>query len=202
MEPELNEKSKSPESPKPGLSTIRSHLSSSRKLQIDRYSVSVDEDERVAYFYIWNLSGQLVGYQHYRPDADKQAKNSPRSGRYYTYVSKEGDRGHRLAVWGLESLTYRDDVVFVLEGIFKCVPFHNRNIPAIATLTNNPKPLRNFLNILSKGRRLIFIGDNDTNGSTTRSMGYEFHLPPSHVKDADELSDNEFDTWIKGILND
>jgi hypothetical protein len=171
-------------------------------IDFDRYStIPIDEDERVAFFYLWNLSGQLVGYQHYRPDSDKQAKNSPREGRYYTYVSKQEDRGHALAVWGLESLRYRNDVLFVLEGIFKTVPFHNRNLPAIATMSNNPKQLRNFLWVLSQSRRIVFIGDNDAGGSTTRSMGYEIHLPPPHVKDADELTDEEFDAWIEEVLN-
>lgn len=184
------------------LPSLYTHLSFSRKTQFDRYPITLNEDERIAFFYIWNLSGQLVGYQHYRPDADKQAHNSPREGRYYTYVTKEGDKGHHLAVWGLESLAYRDDVLFVLEGVFKAVPFHNRNLPAIATMSNNPKPLRNFLWILSQSRRIIVVGDNDVGGSSTKSMGYELRLPPPHVKDADDLTDEEFDKWIEEVLND
>lgn len=149
---------------------------------------------------MWNLSGQLVGYQHYRPDADKLLKNSPKEGRYFTYMTKVDGRV-MLGVWGLESLDFKPDVLFVVEGVFKAVPFHNRRLPAIATLSNHPKQLRNFLWILSQTRQIVFVGDNDAGGkTTTKSMGYEMVLPPPHVKDADELTPEEFDAWINGIM--
>lgn len=171
-----------------------------RGIDFTLYRVFPDEDEGVATFLIWNLSGQLVGYQTYRPDADKQAKNHPRDGRYYTFVRDEASGVKFLSVWGLETLTFRDDVLFVLEGTFKAVPFHTRGIPAIATLSNNPKPIRNFLSILSESRRVIVVGDNDGDHTTTRSMGYELMLPPSHVKDVDDLTQEEFDEWLKQIM--
>ena len=69
-------------------------------------------DEGVATFPLWNLSGQLVGYQQYRPFADKKAKNDPREGRYFTRLSRD-----RVGVWGLESWQF-SDVLFLCEGVF------------------------------------------------------------------------------------
>jgi hypothetical protein len=187
------------------LTTVDEHLRNDRQLDPSvlggaTYPV-VDEVERIATFYLWNLSGQLVGYQHYRPDADKHAKNSPREGRYYTYVSDEG-RGHHLTTWGLESLTLRPDLLFVTEGIFKAVPFHNRGFPCVAAITNNARPIRELLWITSRGRRVCFVGDNDEGGSSTRSLGYQIVFPPSHVKDVDDLVPEEFDSWVGGIVGD
>jgi hypothetical protein len=165
-----------------------------RRTSPSRFRVDIDELERVAYFYLWNLCGQMVGYQHYRPDADKQRKNHPKEGRYFTYRTPD-----TYGVWGLESLTLREDVLFVVEGIFKAVPFHLAGYPAIAVISNNPKPLRNFLYILSKSRRIVFVGDNDDGGSATRSMGYEIVFPPGDVKDVDEVPQEEFEEWVRSI---
>ena len=159
----------------------------------------MNEEDRSATFLLFNLSGKLVGYQVYKPDKDKTRSNDPRDGRYFSYASKE-DKTNYLSPFGLESLDLRDDILFVTEGIFKAIALHNVGYPAIATLTNNPKGLKNFLYILSKTRRIIVLGDNDEGGSATRSMGYEFVLPPARVKDIDELSEGEIKEWLKNIL--
>jgi hypothetical protein len=61
---------------------------------------------------LWNLSGQLVGYQQYRPNASKEAKNDPREGRYFTRLARD-----RVGVWGLESWSF-SDTLFLCEGVF------------------------------------------------------------------------------------
>jgi hypothetical protein len=70
----------------------------SRYMNTDLHKVWVDENEGVATFPLWNLTGQLIGYQRYKSNADKAKKNNPREGRYFTRV-REG----KVGIWGLES---------------------------------------------------------------------------------------------------
>ena len=128
------------------------------------------------------------------------AKNSPRDGRYYTYLTKDAYGYPRLAAWGLETLSLRDDIVFILEGTFKCVPFHRKGIPAISFLTNDPKMHRNFLSIVSQSRTVICVGDNDAGKTATRSRGYPMAFPPDGFKDTDEMPEEDFDRWIECII--
>ena len=48
------------------LQTMTDHLES-RHLDVELHRPMVDDQERVATFYLWNLSGQLVGYQRPLP---------------------------------------------------------------------------------------------------------------------------------------
>jgi hypothetical protein len=101
-----------------------------------RYYVSWDR--QVASSLLFNLSGQVVGYQNYRWAATKQKDNHPKYSRYYTWVSKPRyfvpsdpksftfwdkmrgkarpwnctyEKSRPVAVWGLETFHYRDDVL-------------------------------------------------------------------------------------------
>lgn len=141
--------------------TLESHLKR-RRMEVDRYtSVHLDEDRRIISFLVWNLSGQLVGFQKYRPDADKLLKNSEDVGRYYTYFTA-GEKQRMIGVWGLESFNYRDDILCFTEGVFDAAQLHRFNIPAVAVFSNNPKQLRPWLTILP--RKLIGFRDNDVAG--------------------------------------
>ena len=42
-----------------------------RRCNVSLHRPVLDSEEQVATFYLWNLSGQLVGYQQYRPTAPK-----------------------------------------------------------------------------------------------------------------------------------
>lgn len=119
-------------------------------------------------FLLWNCSGQLVGYQRYKPDQTKQKGNDPRFGRYFTRKSSS-----TVAVWGIESLCYPGPV-FVCEGIFDAARLTEIRQPAIAVLSSNPdQNTRNFIN--SIGRPTIAVCDADAAGkllakSTTTSI--------------------------------
>jgi len=106
-----------------------------RHADVSRYSVMIDENEGVATFLLFDLSGAVAGYQQYRPSADKVKKNDPKGGRYFTYKS-----AGRHAVFGLESWAWSQPL-FIVEGIFDCVRIHNYGYSAIATLSNDPKQL-------------------------------------------------------------
>lgn len=138
----------------------------------------------VVVFFLWNLSGQLCGYQQYNPNATKEKRNHPREGRYYT--SLHGDKYEKpLAVWGLESYNYRNDVLFITEGIFDACRFHNLGYPAVALLSSSYKPYRNWLT--STGRKVYAVEDD--HGS---SLGpyTKINIPP-HRADAGECTNEE-----------
>ena len=144
------------------LESLEEHLKR-RRLEVDRYtSIYLNEEERIISFLVWNLSGQLVGFQKYRPDADKMLRNSEHVGRYYTYFT--GDSKQKMiGVWGLETYHYRDDILCFTEGVFDAAQLHRYNLPAVAVFANNPKPLRPWLTILP--RKLIGFRDNDQAGA-------------------------------------
>ena len=126
----------------------------------------LDEEEFTASFLLWNLSGQLCGFQQYRPLADKLLKNSPREGRYFTYRNKT-----TVSVFGVESLHLTPGLVFVTEGIFDAVRLTQRGCSAVAVLSNNPtSDVRNWL--LSLGRKVVAVCDNDAAGRKLARLGH------------------------------
>ena len=141
-------------------------------------------------FPLWNLSGQMVGYQAYRPNKVSKKNNNPKYSRYFTFL-KEKD-----GVFGLETLDYSKKIVYIVEGIFKAGTLHRLGYNAIAVLTNHPKRLKPWFKILrAKGLILIAIGDNDEAGNKLVSTIKSGFCSP---KDLDELTDKE----IHDLLQD
>lgn len=136
---------------------VKAHLLA-RGLNPDHYTVSWDDE--TAAFALWNLSGQWVGYQQYRPGAPKSVSNDPKMGRYFTYAK------NRTAVWGLETYHWRNDVLLVTEGVFDACKLHNLGLPAVAVLTNNPVSLRPWMSSLP--RHTVAVCDDDAAG---RALG-------------------------------
>lgn len=126
-----------------------------RRCNVSLHQPVLDSEEQVATFYLWNLSGQLVGYQQYRPTAPKH-HTEPKLARYFTYHQ------NGLVVFGLESLCLPGPV-FVVEGVFDACRFTQAGRPALAVLSNNPKPqVREWLRCL--GRPTVFVTDGDSAG--------------------------------------
>lgn len=143
---------------------LEQHLRS-RHLDLELHRPALDEAEGVATFFLWNLSGQLVGYQQYRPGADKQKKNHPREGRYFTFR-----KAPTVAVWGVESLDLTPGVVFVTEGVFDAARLTALGVSALAVLSNDPTTdVKNFLGCL--GRRVVAVCDNDAAGRRLAKLG-------------------------------
>lgn len=146
------------------METLLQHLKN-RHLDVDLHRPVVDEVERVATFYLYNLSKQFVGYQQYRPDSDKTKNNHPKEARYFTYRKQP-----TLAVWGVESLHLTPHVVFLTEGVFDAARLTERGVSALAVLTNNPtKDLRNWLSMLN--RKVVAVCDNDDAGRRLAKFG-------------------------------
>lgn len=143
------------------------HLKS-RHLDLELHRPMLDEEAGVATFYLWNLSGQLVGYQQYRPDAPKTYDNDPKMGRYYTYRNRNFPT---LAVWGVETLHLTPHVVFVVEGVFDAARLTARGYSALAVLSNDPSlDLRNWL--MSLNRLVVVVADNDKAGRKLAKFGH------------------------------
>ena len=146
------------------MQTVATHLKE-RHLDVNLHRPMVDEVERVATFYLYNLSGQLVGYQQYRPEGEKKPQNNPKEGKYFTYRKQP-----TLSVWGVESLDLSPHVVFVCEGLFDAARLTERGFSALAVLSNNPTPdLRNWLTMLN--RKVVAVCDNDDAGRKLAKFG-------------------------------
>jgi len=144
--------------------SLQQHLVS-RQLDMNLHRVWLDAD--VATFPLWNLSGQLVGYQQYKPSADKKPSNDPRSGRYFTRR-----RIDVTAVWGLESWSL-SHTLFVCEGIFDAAAFTARGYRALAVCSNDiDRSLKLWFNIIKASRKIVCICDSDAAGSRLARYGH------------------------------
>lgn len=143
----------------------------------------LDFENEVLTVYLPNLSGQLVGYQQYRPNVKEKRTNHPSEARYFTYTQRGVN-----ACWGLETLDPDKRTVYLVDGIFKASSLHMLGYNALALLTSNPKPMKSWLNSLPN--RLIGIGDPDKSGSALANMvniGFqsEFDLDEYSLEDLD-----------------
>ena len=143
---------------------LKEHLKS-RHLDLELHRPALDDVEGVATFFMWNLSGQMVGYQQYRPTGDKKPNNNPREGKYFTFR-----KSPTVGVWGVESLHFTPHVVFVCEGLFDAARLTSRGASAVAVFTNNPgKDVMNWLRML--GRKVVVVCDGDQAGAKLAKYG-------------------------------
>lgn len=123
---------------------------------------AVHVDEKYIYFYLYNLSGQLVGYQRYYKDGSKEYRNNDRDdAKYYTRIT-HGAKGSVLGVYGLHTYHPQSDL-YLVEGVFDAIVLHRFGYSAIATLTNNPAHLKSWLSSLPN--KIIAVPDGDKAGS-------------------------------------
>lgn len=163
-----------------------------RHLDLNLHQPVLDEVANVATFFLWNLSGQLVGYQQYRPNASKEKSNNPKEGRYYTYRQKTD-----LAVWGVESLHLTSHVVFVTEGVFDAARLTELGVSAVAVLSNDPAPdVRNWL--MSLGRTVVVVADNDAAGRRLAKFGH--YAVFTNEKDLGDSSEQFVKTLVKRFV--
>ena len=166
------------------METLTDHLKR-RHLDVELHRPVLDEVERVVTFYLYNLSGQLVGYQQYRPEGTKKPSNNPKLGKYYTYKKQP-----TLAVWGVESLHLIPHVVFLTEGLFDAARLTERRYSALAALSNDPSlELRNWLTCLN--RRVVAVCDNDEKGAGKRLAKFGDQVVFTSEKDLGDSSDEE-----------
>jgi hypothetical protein len=164
----------------------------SRYLDTKLHRVWIDENSKVATFPLWNLSGQLVGYQQYRPGASKERKNDPRDGRYFTRL-----KDSKIGVWGLESY-YLSNTLFITEGIFDAARISYFGYAAVATLSNDlATPTARWLRSIRYYRHIVAICDSDTAGRHLAKHGDSYHI----VQEYKDLGDASED-YVKNLLSD
>lgn len=177
---------------------LKDHLIDRNMLPSLYDHIHYDEDEYIVTFYLYNLSGAIVGYQQYRPNASKDKKNHPKEGRYYTYLPSKTD-----GVFGLDILDPTKRDVYIVEGIFKAATLHRLGYNAIAVLGNSPKRLKPWFKIMRQTWNLIGIGDDGKPGKLlVNAVGKGFQSE----KDLDEMLDSDINSIIesfgKGIYNE
>lgn len=152
---------------------------SKRNLVRDR-SVVVDFKNQLVYKYLYNLSGQLVGYQKYNWRGSKTKSNNI-DGKYYTYITKES-KNTKLVVMGLENVDITK-TLYVVEGMFELLWAQKYGVNCVAVLTNNPKPLKNWFNTLPC--KTVALCQNDAAGLKLRNLCDTYCVLS---KDLDEFS--------------
>lgn len=157
------------------------------------YSYAKSYSASTVTFYLWNLSGQMVGYQQYRPGRTSKRENNPRQSKYFTKL-KEKD-----GVFGLELLDFKQKTIYIVEGIFKAAVLHRLGFNALAVLTNHPKRLKPWFRILrAQGWSLIAIGDNDQAGQKLVNTVKSGFLSP---QDLDEMKDEDILSLLGAMKN-
>lgn len=151
------------------MTNIYEHLKN-REFDLSVHHAWLNDEINVATFPLWNLSGQMVGYQQYRPYADKK-KNNPHDAKYFTRL-KEG----KVGVWGLESWHFTD-TLFLTEGVFDATKLTSKKVSCIAVLSNDLSlTLRKWLWLIRKQRKVVAVCDNDAAGRRLARYGHLFHI--------------------------
>jgi len=178
---------------------IINHLKG-RGIDPDKTRVIIDEKTQDVFFYLYNLSGQLIGFQKYNPNYEKTGQSKlgdPRMAKYFNWISDEG-KGKAIAVWGLESTQFDDDYLFITEGIFDAARIQEAGLPAIAVLCNDPSDsLKGWLSTLSQKKIVIY--DNDGPGKKLIKVG-DFSYTVPHDKDINDLTPEESKVFLDDCL--
>jgi hypothetical protein len=165
------------------------HLES-RHMDLSLYPNSVSVSGDLTTFYLWNLSGQLLGYQDYNYKSMIKQSNEPREARYFSYTS-------RPAVWGLEFDMRGFDYVFLVEGVFNAARLHKAGCPAIAMLGSNPVDMKSFLKCLPQ--RKIVIAEDGKAGKMLIKYG-DRYVQLLGNEDVGDLDENNFQILLTHIL--
>jgi hypothetical protein len=162
-----------------------------RYFDVNRHTVWVSEPERVAVVPLWNLSGQLTGYHHYRPDRLKDENNHPYDSRYFTRVTNAP-----VTVWGLESWYY-SNTLFILEGLFDAARVTWNGFSAVSVFSSDiGKSTLGWLNMVKQFRPVVAICDNDAAGVKLAKHGHEYYTVQS-AKDFNEADEAEVLSFLQ-----
>lgn len=177
---------------------IEKHLLD-RGIDVNKTHVIINDENGDVYFFLYNFSNQMIGYQKYNPKYPKKS-DDPKTSKYFNYIVDESpEGGSKIAVWGLESLDImKDKFLFITEGIFDCARVHQSGYPGIAVLCNNPsKQMLNWLYTLPQ--KLIVIYDNDDAGRKLIKAG-DFAYSVEIGKDLNDLSENQAQEFLDKCL--
>jgi hypothetical protein len=182
----------------------KSHLKE-RGIDPDKTQLIIDEESGDTFFFLYNFSGQMVGYQKYNPKwpksgQDRKKLGDPRKTKYYNWVGDEPE-GKKIAVWGLESINITDKYIFITEGIFDIARAHQAGFPGVAVLCNDPNPQLGFwLKTLPQTKIVIYDNDVNKAGEKLIKLGdYAFCVPKG--KDLNDLSSDDAKKFLQSCIN-
>lgn len=180
---------------------IKNHLQD-RGIDLNNTRLLYDEESGDTFFFLYNLSGEMVGYQKYNPNYEKKGQRrseDPKMVKYYIWVGEQ-DKGKKIAVWGLETYNFTDKYIFITEGIFDIIRVHEAGYPGIAVLCNDPSDqLKNWLKTLPQKK--IVIHDNDKAGDKLKKIG-DYCYSVRNGKDLNDLSQEEANEFLSNIISD
>jgi hypothetical protein len=183
---------------------VKTHLKD-RGINPDKTQLIIDEESGDTFFFLYNFSGQMVGYQKYNSMYDKKGQSSkklgdPRKTKYYNWVGDEPE-GKKIAVWGLESINITDKYIFITEGIFDIARAHEAGFPGVAVLCNDPNPQLGFwLKTLPQTKIVIYDNDVNKAGEKLIKLGdYSFCVPKG--KDLNDLSPDDAKIFLQRCIN-
>ena len=161
---------------------LKAHLKE-RGVNPSLYNLVVNYKTNRITFLLYNLSGQVVGYQQYSPLIKEKKVNHPKKARYFTYLPRMVD-----GVFGLELLDYNKPMCFVFEGFVEAANAHRLGFNAISPLGSSPKRMKSFFRILRRQFNLVAFGDNDDAG---RKLVNLIGKGEQLAIDFDEMPDDE-----------
>lgn len=165
--------------------------------KVSDFSSMIIGDDCVV-FVMYNLSGKISGYQRYIPNGVKhtnlQSKKSRLPLKYKTSVFPG-----ELCMWGLHTYNKDSKYLFVVEGVFDAIMLHQLGLPAIATLTNDPKDLKQFFRTIPQ--KIVCICDNDEGGKKLAKYGdYSCFTVQKDLNDMSERDVEEFVKFLNKTL--
>jgi hypothetical protein len=170
--------------------TMLDHLHA-RYFDTKQHTAWVSEAERVAVVPLWNLSGQLTGYHHYRPDMPKDANNHPYDSRYFTRVSNSP-----VTLWGMESW-YNSNTLFVTEGLFDAARLTWNGFSAVCVFSSDVgKATLGWLTLVKQFRPVVAVCDSDAAGKKLGKHGHTAYTVKTG-KDFNEADESEVQNFLK-----
>jgi len=176
---------------------VEDHLRT-RGVDPSKIRAIVDEESGTATFLLYNLSGQIVGYQRYTPGAPKSGNSNPTLNRYFTRVTRT-HKSKMIHAWGINRITTATRRVYIVEGIFDAVKIVNAGRVGIAILTSNPKFIKEWLSLLNV--ELVGIQDNDEKRQSGWSFLDRIEVTPDPYKDLGEMPQSEVNSFLDSIEN-
>jgi 5S rRNA maturation endonuclease (ribonuclease M5) len=170
---------------------LYTHLQS-RHINFNLHRVWMDEAAGIASFPLYNLRGQMIGYQHYRPSGSKNVNNNPYEGKYFTRKPTSLEPTY----WGVESWNL-SNTLFLVEGLFDAARLTSLGYSALATFTNNPgDTFLGFVRLVQQLRPVVAICDNDAAGIKLAKYAHT-HFILTTGKDVSEADETEILTQVK-----
>ncbi len=159
--------------------SMHRYLQRERYVRLELYRPILTEN--VVTFYLYNLSGQIIGYQSHQPNVRNRCGFNLPENRYYTYRKLP-----TITMFGTETLGLHNGPIFLTEGLFDSCRFSYFGYSSLATLCNDPpKDYLNYLKCL--GRPIIAVCDNDKAGLKLAKLG-DYVEVVTDYKDVGEAS--------------